>query len=218
MILLGLTGDIAAGKSTVAKLLQGRGAVVIDSDDLVRELYADRDFAQQVATLFETHFWDAKAGAVRPILTPEGGIDRQALAALVFRDAAALRKLELLVHPAVAALRERKIRALREGETPPPAVVLEAVKLLESGQYRGCDAVWWIRVTPEVQMKRLIQNRSMGEAAACDRLAQQPPADAKRALAGDLPLVEIENSGTPIELESRVERAWNELLSRMTVS
>jgi len=208
MKILGLTGDIAAGKSTVAKLLEQKGAALLDADLMVREIYADKGFAARVAELFETHFWDAQNQNVRSILDAGGGIDRPALAALVFRDAAALRKLEALVHPAVADLREAKLAELRARERPPIAVVFEAVKLIESGEHRGCDCVWWIRASPETQMKRLMQNRSMGEAAARARLAHQPSPDAKRALIGNVPLLEISNDGNLNELESRVDNEW----------
>jgi len=196
----------------VGQLLAQKGAALLDSDALVRELYADREFAGRVAQLFETHFWDAQGQKVRPILEPNGGVDRAALAALVFRDAGALRKLEVLVHPEVAALRERKLEALRARENAPRVVVIEAVKLIESGQHRGCDCLWWIRAAPETQLQRLMQNRAMGEAAALSQLAHQPSHQAKRALAGDVPLCEIWNDGSLNELETRVEGEWARLI------
>ncbi|HEX8551111.1 MAG TPA: dephospho-CoA kinase [Abditibacteriaceae bacterium] len=201
MILLGLTGDIAAGKSTVARLLEKRGAAVIDSDTLVHELYADREFASHVVALFG----DEK------LQTPEGAINRAVLGARVFEDARALRQLELLVHPAVAALREKKLTALREQAEPPPVAVLEAVKLVESGQHIGCDCVWWIRAQPETQLARLMHDRALPEDAAKARLANQPDPIAKCKLLGTVPLVVIYNDRSLEDLEVNVAAAWETL-------
>lgn len=205
MLLLGLTGDIAAGKSTVARLLQERGAAVIDADALVHELYAGPAFAARVAALFPGVEIMAPAGAGEP------GIDRAKLAAHVFRDAAAMRRLEALVHPAVAALRDEKIAALRALPEPPPACVLEAVKLIESGQHLICDLVWWIRAARETQYDRLVQQRALGAAAANARLAGQPPAQNKRAALAGVPCVEMWNDGSLEELETGVAREWEKL-------
>jgi dephospho-CoA kinase len=202
MILLGLTGNIACGKSTVARMLQARGAHVIDSDLLVRELYAQPAFVHRVQSLFANRVLD------RPLLAADGSIDRTALGTLVFNDAAALRRLEELVHPAVAALREQKIDELKS-TVQPSAVVLEAVKLIESGQAAICDVVWWVTCRESVQMQRLMRDRGLDEAAARRRLAQQPSPENKRALLGDVPLVEIENSGSLGELEMRVDAEWS---------
>jgi dephospho-CoA kinase len=202
MLLLGLTGNIACGKSTVARLLQARGAQVIDSDLLVRELYAEPEFARRVALLFADRVLD------NALLAADGSVDRTALGALVFDDANALRRLEDVVHPAVAALRKRKIAELST-HFAPSVVVLEAVKLIESGQARECDLVWWITCDRAVQMERLMHGRGLDEAAAVRRLAQQPSPEKKRALLGDVPLVEIENNGSLHALEARVEFEWS---------
>lgn len=211
MLLLGLTGDIAAGKTTVAHLLQKRGAAHIDSDSLVHELYARPDFAEKVVGLF-SGIDITVPGGVRVGGATGVAIDRARLAAHVFKDPAAMRRLEALVHPAVAALRDEKIVALRALGAPPPACVLEAVKLVESGQHLICDAVWWIRASHETQYARLVQQRSMGAAAANARLAQQPSAEAKRALLQGVPCVEMWNDGSRNELDSQVAREWEKLM------
>jgi len=203
VLLLGLTGNIACGKSTVARILSGYGAVVIDADVLVHELYADAAFARRVAGLFD-----------RPILSPDGTVDRVALGTLVFADATALQRLESLVHPAVSALRDQKIRALRDGKTP-PAIVLEAVKLMESGQALDCDVVWCVICSPEVQLRRLMEGRGLAEDAARDRLARQPSFESKRALAGTVPLTIIENNNSLEALETRVQEEWRHALRRV---
>ena len=208
MKLLGLTGNIACGKSTVASLLRDRGAAVIDADLLVHELYSDTAFAAQVAALF--------GESVRNSL---GMIDRQALGAIVFSDAAALRCLELLVHPAVGELREKKLAELAARAQPPQVVVLEAVKLLESGQGRECHVVWCVRCRPETQLRRLTVIRGLIEDEAQKRLDSQPSYEAKLQLAQeqDVPLVFVENDGTPEELQERVGALWQELQAAVTV-
>ena len=202
MKILGLTGDIAAGKSTVAQLLKKRGAEIIDADALVHELYADQAFAARVAALFPN----------ANILDANGGIDRRALGTLVFQNARALHELELHVHPAVAERRDSKLEALRARPSLPKVVVVEAVKLIESEQHRGCDAVWWIRAQPATQLQRMIETRGMSEAAAQARLAHQPDAIRKCALVGTVPLVVIWNDRTLEDLETSVAAAWEELI------
>jgi dephospho-CoA kinase len=202
MKLLGLTGDIASGKSSVAALLQKRGAHILDADALVHELYDEPEFAGRVASLFGPG-----------VLSAEKTIARRALGAIVFNDEAALKRLENLVHPAVAVLREDKLRALKT-QNPAPIVVLEAVKLLESGQARGCAAVWCVICAPEIQLQRLMQKRGLSEDAARARISSQPPREEKRKLAAasEVPLLFIENNGTPCELEKKVEILWREFL------
>ena len=201
--LLGLTGGIACGKSSVARLLAARGAAVIDADSLVHELYADPEFAAQVAALFEAQ-----------VRRCDGTINREALGKIVFADAEALRRLEALVHPAVAALRDEKLRAVAEQTPRPPAVVLEAVKLIEAGQASSCAAVWCVMCAPEVQLQRMMTTRGLSEEAARARLAHQPSLETKLALLGNVPLVLIENNGTLNELEARVEEEWQAFLQR----
>ncbi len=208
MKLLGLTGNIACGKSTVASLLRDHGAAIIDADLLVHELYADTDFATQVAALFG-----------KDVLNSLGMIDRPALGKIVFSDANALRRLELLVHPAVGKLREKKLTELAARREPPQVVVLEAVKLLESGQGRDCFVVWCVRCQPETQLQRLQEIRGHSEQEAQKRLASQPSYEAKYQLAQEqeVPLVFVDNDGTPEELEERVGALWSELQSAMAV-
>mgnify|MGYP002778484606 CR=1 FL=1 len=197
--LLGLTGDIASGKSTVAKLLQKRGAAVIDADHLVRELYSDPNFAQQIQALFpETD-----------VLTANGGIDRALLGGVVFGDEGKLRVLEALVHPQVEALRAQKIQQLSTHNV----VVLEAVKLVESGQANICHALWWIRSRPDTQFARLVSERGLSEIEAIARLRNQPPPEIKARLMQELciPITMIHNDGTLEDLETNVQAAWEAL-------
>ena len=223
MLLLGLTGDIACGKSTVARWLAKRGAIHLDADLLVRELYQNPTFARDlVAHLTESadaQKTDSSEHRVLDVLTSHETVDRAALAQWVFGNATRLSALETFVHPAVAALREAKIEQLRACATPPYAVVLEAVKLVESGQARGCDAVWWITATPEVQMRRLTEDRGLSVEEAALRLAHQPVEEQKRALLGDLkiPFQIIDNSCSRDDLERQLDHCWNALSLLCTI-
>ncbi|MBV9468952.1 MAG: dephospho-CoA kinase, partial [Abitibacteriaceae bacterium] len=161
----------------------------------------DPEFATRVAALFP-----------ESVLTSEGTVDRIKVAAVVFKDRTALLRLEALVHPAVAALRDQKIKAVRE-VVPASPIVLEAVKLIESGQAMQCDAVWCVTCLPEVQRQRLMQDRGLSESAARERLENQPPLDQKAKLIGAIPLVMIENNGSLEMLESHVEQEWHKLLA-----
>ena len=194
MKILGLTGDIACGKSSVARLLGERGAVHLDADLQVRELYGDLDFAAKLAARFGD------------VLGESGAVDRAKLAPLVFDNADNLRALESLVHPAVAALRARQLFELRAQGCD--VAVVEAVKLLESGQGEVCDEIWCVCARPDAQLQRLIRDRGLTPEQARARLDNQPSRVEKEKLAGKTPLVWIDNSGTPAQLEEIVARAW----------
>lgn len=198
MKILGLTGDIAAGKSTVAQLLAKRGAALLDADQGVHQLYAQPDFAALIA---------ARIGDV---LDKNGTIDRTKLGALVFASPALLSQLESLVHPAVATLRREQLQKLRDHSER--AVVVEAVKLLESGQGHDCDEVWCVVAWQNVQLHRLMNDRRMARDDAQRRLDAQPSPEAKRALAGRVPLHFVSNNGSLAELETRVDALWTRFL------
>lgn len=196
-MLLGLTGGIASGKSTVARLLHARGAVHIDSDALVHELYADKNFAAQVQGLFDLL-----------VLDENGQVNRVALGNIVFKDAEALRRLEQLVHPAVRDLRGAKLKQHEKAD----CIVIEAVKLIEAGHADLCDEIWCVWSNENNQVRRLMQKRNLSEAEARDRLAHQPTLKQKRALlqqnTNAVPFIVIENNSTHEDLERTVEAQW----------
>ena len=202
MRLLGLTGNIACGKSEVARRLERLGAVVIDADLLVRELYSDPTVARGIAELFGQDALDAA-----------GIVDRAALGRRVFGDGAALRRLEAFVHPLVAGLRERKLAELRRLPVPPSVVVIDAVKLVESGQARGCAAVWCLVCSESDQLERLETHRGLRRDEALSRLAHQPAVEGKRELLNGIPLRLIRNEGTLEALQAEVDRAWADFIS-----
>jgi dephospho-CoA kinase len=187
--LIGLTGNIATGKSTVAKMLEELGATVIDADGLVHEL-------QRHGTPV---FNDIVAAFGSGILDRAGEIDRKALGTIVFADPEKLRVLESIVHPAVLIESARRIM-----EAPTPIVVYEAIKLIEAGRAEMCDALWVVTARSDVQLQRLMRDRSMSEAEARQRIEAQPPQGEKMRLA----TVVIDNSGLLSDTHQQVESAY----------
>ncbi|HEY7737200.1 MAG TPA: dephospho-CoA kinase [Candidatus Limnocylindrales bacterium] len=191
-IRIGLTGPIGCGKSTVASWLEELGATVVDADDVAREVTA-RGQPAHVAIL--ARFGDT-------VRDDEGGLDRRALAALVFDDPAALADLERIVHPAV---RPRILAAVDAAtDAGAPAVVVEAIKLVEGGLAALCDEVWLVTCDPAVQRERMLDRGMAAE-------------DADRRLAAQLGLSErlrpaatrvIDTSGTEATTRASVAAAW----------
>lgn len=199
LYLLGLTGNIGCGKSTVGRMLAARGAAVRDADQVTREVMRPGEPAYQ-----------AIVDAFGPvILTAAGGpIDRAALGRIVFGDQAKLRQLERIVHPVTRAhieswLEDQETHAARSRQRP--VAVLDAVKLIENGYPALCDAVWVVVCDEQEQVRRLVESRGMLVADARQRIAAQPPQAAKVAAAD----VVIDNSGTLAETEAQVEAAWH---------
>jgi dephospho-CoA kinase len=196
MLAVGLTGGIGSGKSTVARLLAGRGAVVVDADLLARQVVEPGSAGYQAVL---DRFGPAVAG-------PDGGLDRRALADLVFADPSALADLNAIVHPAVRAAIAGRLAELREGDG---VVVLDIPLLVESGRSYGAAAVLVVDCPEDVAVQRLVEQRGMDEADARRRMAAQVPR-AERLAAADLV---IDNSGSPEQLEAEVERVWTFLVS-----
>jgi dephospho-CoA kinase len=187
--LIGLTGNIATGKSTVAKMLEDLGATVIDADALVHEL-------QRKGTPV---FDDIVAAFGSGILDRAGEIDRKALGSIVFTDPEKLRTLEGIVHPAVLIESVRRIT-----EAPTPVVVYEAIKLIEAGRAEMCDALWVVTARSDAQLQRLMTDRQMSEVEARQRIEAQPPQSEKIRRA----TVVIDNSGSREEARRQVTSAF----------
>jgi dephospho-CoA kinase len=187
--LIGLTGNIATGKSTVAKMLEDLGATVIDADALVHELQRKG-----------TPVYDDIVAAFGPgILDRAGAIDRKALGAIVFGDPVQLRRLESIVHPAVLIESARRITAAAT-----PVAVYEAIKLIEAGRAEMCDALWVVTARSDVQLQRLMRDRHLSEAEARQRIEAQPPQSEKIRRA----TVVIDNSGSLEETQQQVAAAF----------
>lgn len=189
--LIGLTGNIACGKSTVLAHLAARGADTIDADREVHALYA----AGSPTSI-------AIAAAFGPgMLAADGSVDRRALGAAVFGQPERLPQLEGIVHPPVRRRIEARIVASRA-----PVVVIDAIKLIEGGLADRCDSVWVVTCPPEQQLARLMDRGSLDQAEAERRIAAQPPPAEKVARAD----VVIDNSGSLDDLTAAVDRAWEE--------
>ena len=196
---VGLTGGLASGKSTVARLLAGLGAETIDADAVVHELYGPGgEGARAVAALF--------GGGV---LAADGSVDRDALAAIVARDSGARRRLEAAIHPLVRERIGAWLEALCRREAPPAVAVVEATLMVETGSWREYDLLVVVRCAPEQQIGRAVR-RGMPEARARALLEAQMPLEAKAALAD----VVVDNDGPPEALPARVREAWERILER----
>lgn len=201
LYLIGLTGNIGCGKSTVVGMLAARGAQIIDADTVTRQVMeVGQPAYQRIAEVF----------GEKILQRPNGPIDRPALGRIVFGDQAALKTLESIVHPATREtildwLRQRDATA-ETGQRRDVAVV-DAIKLLEAGYPAFCDAVWVVACDETEQIRRLVELRGMSEADARQRIAAQPPQSAKIAVAD----VVIDNSGSLDATERQVAAAWERI-------
>lgn len=188
MRVIGLTGGIASGKSSVARLLEQLGIPVIDADQLARDvvLPGTAPLRQIVACFGEQ------------VLAGDGTLDRTVLAEVVFADPEARRKLEAIVHPAIKALAEARLTELRDrGEA---VVIYMAPLLIEAGAIDRVDEVWVVYVDRETQVQRLIARDGVSRQQAAQRLDAQMPMTEKAAYGR----VVIDNCGTPEMLAQRV--------------
>ena len=203
LYLIGLTGNIGCGKSTVVQLLAEQGAQVLDADQVTREVMAVGQPAYRaIVATFGTDI----------LAAPDGPIDRPALGRIVFGDPPRLRQLEAIVHPATRNaiflwLHERDSEAA-PGRT---VAVVDAIRLIEGGYVPICDAVWVVTCTPAQQLRRLVERRGMREADARQRIAAQPPQHAKAAVAD----IVIDNSGAFDATAQQVAAAWTQLQQRL---
>ena len=193
-LVIGLTGNIGTGKSTVSGILAGLGALIIDADQVAHRVMEPSQPAYQAII--------AEFGQE---IAPEGGsIDRRLLGQIVFTDPAALARLEAIVHPAVY----RQVKELVQ-ESVEPVVVIEAIKLLEAGlSLQLCDVVWVVTAPREEQIERLIRTRDLSRAEAMLRIDAQPPQPDKVAQAD----VVIRNAGSLEQLHQQVMAAWQQVL------
>jgi dephospho-CoA kinase len=197
VLLVGLTGGIGSGKSTVARLLEERGAVVFDADLLARE--AVEPGTPGHAAVIERFGAD--------VLAPGGELDREALASIVFADPAARRDLEQIVHPEVRRLFAEGSEAYRDTDR---VVVFSAPLLVETGMNTAFEILVVVSATVATQIERLMRQRGMSEASIRARIDAQAPLEDKAAAADFL----VDNEGALDELETQVELLWNDLSAR----
>jgi dephospho-CoA kinase len=196
MLLVGLTGGIGSGKSTVSRLLAEHGAVVLDADAFAREAVATgTEGLDRVVQRFGSD-----------VLGPDGELDRSKLAAIVFVDEGARRDLESIVHPFV---RQAIADGITENASSDRVVVLVNPLLIEMGTHRDCDVVIVVSAEPDTQVARSVAS-GMDEADVRARMAAQLPLD-ERARHAD---VVLDNEGTIEELARRVDELWPGLAAR----
>ncbi len=190
--IIGLTGNIATGKSVVRRMLEHLGAYTIDADALAHRAIAKGAPAYQaVIDLFGK--W---------LLGANGEIDRARLGNVVFRDPQALEQLEKIIHPIV----EQAVMLLAKRATQ-KVVVIEAIKLLESELRHLCDAIWVTYAPEEIQIERLVRKRGMSREQAIERIRIQGPQSHKVAAAS----VVLRNTGSFEDLWRQVNEAWKQI-------
>jgi dephospho-CoA kinase len=198
MRVIGLTGGIASGKSTVAEILAGLGVPVIDADQLARAVVAPGEAALAAIV----------AAFGEEVINPDGSLNRTALGAIVFADPAARKRLEAITHPAIARLAEARLAELRQ-QGASVAIYL-APLLIEAGVTRRVDEIWVVYADRETQLGRLMARDGSTREQAERRLAAQMPMEEK-AKQGR---VVIDNRGSREELERRVREVWARELRR----
>jgi dephospho-CoA kinase len=192
---IGLTGNIATGKSVVRRMLEHLGAYGIDADALGHRAIAQgAPGYQPVVDTFGK--W---------VLAADGQVDRAKLSRVVFADPEALARLESIVHPLVGQAIDLLVR-----RSTHRVIVIEAIKLIESGLREKCDSIWVTHAMQEIQLVRLMKKRGMSEMAASQRIASQPSQDGKVAAAN----VVIRNDGSFEETWKQVVAAWREIFPK----
>lgn len=196
MVIIGLTGNIGVGKSTVLDYLARKGALTLDADKL----------AHQVMQPGMPAYGPIVEAFGMGVVAPTGEINRQALGAIVFENPDRLRQLEGIVHPAVFVLTQQILAASTKR-----IAVLEAIKLLESQRLVTlCREIWVVTANPDNQMTRLMESRGMSQANAHARLAAQSPQDEKERRATRV----IVNNGSLSELYTQLDVIWDDLTEK----
>jgi dephospho-CoA kinase len=195
MLLIGLTGNIASGKSEVARMLADRGATLIDADILARE--AVRPDTQALKDIVKR--WG------KDVLNEDGSLDRDALRQIVFADQTELDALNRIVHPGVTRLRDREIAMAKERGDQ--IVVCVIPLLFERNLVEEFDVIVLVDAPRPLRLERLVTTRGLEETDAMNMIASQMPAELKRARADYV----IENIGSLDDLERDVDALWSSL-------
>ncbi|ACH37685.1 dephospho-coenzyme A kinase [Citrifermentans bemidjiense Bem] len=194
MRIIGLTGGIASGKTSVANLLERLGAPVVDADQLAREVVEPGERAlAQIAESFG-----------KAVLNADGSLNRAALGEIVFADPEKRRKLESITHPAIKERAEEKLARLKAAGAKTAFYV--APLLIEAGITSRVHEVWVVYLDHETQLARLMARDGLSREAALSRIASQMPMEEKKRLGR----VVIDNRGSREDLEAEVLRVWRE--------
>ena len=192
MRVLGLTGGIGSGKSMVAQIFARLGAVVIDADQLAREVVEPGQPAlQEIATAFG-----------RDVLLSDGRLDRSKLAGIIFADPAERARLDAITHPRIRARMDEEIKARRSG---PGVLIVDIPLLYENDRTHSVERVIVVWVDPQTQLRRIRRRDGLSAEAARQRIAAQMPLDAKRARADHV----IDNSGSREDTRRQVEAIYH---------
>lgn len=192
-MIIGLTGGIACGKTTVARMLVSRGAKMVDADVIAREVVLPGSpVLDQVAVRFG-----------QAVIQEDGSLNRKKLGEIIFEDAVAKKDLESLLHPPIRRLMWERMHVLDEAD-PSGLVVVDIPLLYESGLETKFEEIMVVYVPRVIQLKRLMERDGLGREQAERRLEAQWPIDRKKALAHIL----IDNSGTLEQTEAQIDLFW----------
>ena len=195
MILIGLTGGIGCGKTEVSRLLENRGAVIVDADLIVREL--QQPGAEIFLRMVEM-FGDK-------VVAPDGSLDRAAVANEVFKDAQSLKRLNLLIHPVVHRVMNERVESYRNTDE----VVVLDIPLLVENPREGLDGVLVVDLDPDIAIERIVDQRKMTIDDARARVSSQSTREQRLAIANHV----IDNSGDRDALAKQVDVAWSWITS-----
>ena len=195
MILIGLTGGIGCGKSEVSRLLENRGAVIVDADLIVREL--QQPGAEIFLSMVEM-FGDK-------VVAADGSLNRAAVANEVFKDAETLGKLNLLIHPVVRRVMNERVESYRNTDE----VVVLDIPLLVENPREGLDGILVVDLDPQIAIERIVDQRKMSIDDAKARVSRQSSREQRLAIANHV----IDNSGDRDALAKQVEIAWSWITS-----
>ncbi|MDE0482757.1 MAG: dephospho-CoA kinase [Candidatus Poribacteria bacterium] len=207
-IIVGITGGIACGKTTVSERLAEKGAISINADEIGHQLLkADSPIIDELVNAFG-----------REILEESGDVSRKKLGAIVFKDKSARERLNAILHPLIIQRSRSRARQLVL-EDPSCVVLLDAPLLIEASAYDSVDLIVVVSASPEIQLQRILershaQNRPLTESEAQARIDSQMPVSEKVKYAD----VVIENDGTPEELYEKVDQLWDQLMNRATAN
>ena len=197
MLTIGLTGNIASGKSMVSRYLKELGAVIIDADIIAREIVKP---GSPALTEIRQEFG-------RQVIKQDGTLDRKKLGDIVFSNVQALKKLNQITHPRIGDFINSEIKKYSINQSSRGVLVIDAALLIEFGTHRMVDLVWVVQVNPDLQLNRVMLRDNLTESEARHRIVSQMPQSEKMKHADSI----IYNNGTVGQLCTEVKKLWEEL-------